>query len=117
MKYQILILLSMLILFSCKDEKADSLNPSSKKNVESVEKKPSPNSKPEKKTPVPKPSMDIFAAIDAESAVEIKKNIEFDKTCLEKKDPEKKFHFPLHCLIRFIHHLNQEPYSLPISID
>lgn len=90
MKPLIFTLIFLLLLPSCKKEEQAIKSTSVK--VESTK----PNPEVEKKDPAHKPTMDIFAAIDAENVDEIKKNIEFDKSCLEKKDPEKKFHFPLH---------------------
>ena len=95
MKYLFSILIISLFVSSCKKEETKVSEKPADKNVASQEVK-TPDKAPVVTKSVPKPSMDIFAAIDAENVEEIRSNIHHDKSCLESKDPEKKFHYPLH---------------------
>ena len=95
MKSIYFLLIILLFISSCKKE--ETKKPDKKavdKEVVSQEVK-NPDKAPVVTESVPKPSMDIFAAIDAENVEEIRRNIHHDKSIITKLDKEGDF-FPLH---------------------
>ena len=95
MNYLQALILIILLFSSCKKE--ETKKPDKKevdKEVVSQEVK-NPDKAPVVTESVPKPSMDIFAAIDAENVEEIRRNIHHDKGCL-KSTKSGSILFPFH---------------------
>ena len=94
MKYLFSILIISLFVSSCKKEETKVSEKPADKNVASVEEKKQVKAPVETKS-IPKPSMDIFAAIDTENVEEIRRNIHHDKGCL-KSTKSGSILFPFH---------------------